>query len=55
MLGLVVPGMPRGSPGMEQPNGAKDAFTVYAFRAGGETEDYASYPGGEPAQAPAPA
>ena len=45
VLGLVVPGMPRGSPGMEQPNGAKDAYVVYAFEAGGVTREFASYPG----------
>jgi hypothetical protein len=45
VLGLVVPGMPRGSPGMEQPNGAKDAYIVFAFRAGGVTEEFAKYPG----------
>lgn len=49
VLGLVVPGMPRGSPGMEQANGAKDAYVVYAFKAGGVTEEYASYPGARPA------
>jgi hypothetical protein len=45
VLGLVVPGMPRGSAGMEQPNGAKDAFIVYAFKAGGTTSEYASHSG----------
>ena len=45
VLGLVVPGMPRGSPGMEQPNGTKDAYTVFAFEAGGVSREYASYPG----------
>jgi hypothetical protein len=29
--GIAVPGMPRGSPGMEQPNGKVDAFNVTAF------------------------
>jgi hypothetical protein len=39
VLGLAVPGMPRGSPGMEQPNGLKDEFWVYAFdKDGGQTE-----------------
>jgi hypothetical protein len=33
--GLAVPGMPRGSPGMEMPDGAKDAFQVMAFDAEG--------------------
>jgi hypothetical protein len=31
ITGLAVPGMPRGSPGMEMPDGAKDAFEVIAF------------------------
>lgn len=29
--GLAVPGMPRGSPGMEMPDGSMDAFDVLAF------------------------
>lgn len=29
--GLAVPGMPRGSPGMEMPDGSKDPFKVWAF------------------------
>ncbi len=33
--GLAVPGMPRGSPGMETHDGARDPFTVYAFESGG--------------------
>jgi hypothetical protein len=49
VLGLVVPGMPRGSPGMEQENGAKDEFIVYAFKAGEVTEEFARYPGNQPA------
>ena len=48
VLGLVVPGMPRGSPGMEQENGVKDDFVVFAFRAGEVTEEFASYPGNQP-------
>lgn len=31
LAGLAVPGMPRGSPGMEMPDGAKDAFDVLAL------------------------
>ncbi len=45
VLGLVVPGMPRGAPGMEQPNGTKDAFVVWAFKVGDVKEEFASYPG----------
>ena len=33
--GLAVPGMPRGSPGMEMPDGSKDPFDVMAFDAEG--------------------
>lgn len=33
--GLAVPGMPRGSPGMEMPDGSKDDFEVMAFDAEG--------------------
>ena len=35
--GLAVPGMPRGSPGMEMPDGSKDAFAVMAFNAAGQS------------------
>jgi hypothetical protein len=45
VLGLVVPGMPRGSAGMDQPNGAKDTFIVYAFKTGGATTEYATHSG----------
>jgi hypothetical protein len=41
--GLAVPGMPRGSPGMEQPNGARDPYDVYAFKANGETTIFAHH------------
>ena len=33
IVGLAVPGMPRGSPGMEMPDGSVDAFDVMAFDA----------------------
>ena len=33
--GIAVPGMPRGSPGMEMADGAMDAFDVLAFDAAG--------------------
>ena len=45
VLGLVVAGMPRGSPGMEQENGQKDEFIVYAFKAGEAKYEFAVYPG----------
>lgn len=35
--GLAVRGMPRGSPGMEMPDGTKDAFDVLAFDKQGNT------------------
>jgi hypothetical protein len=41
--GLAVPGMPRGSPGMEQPNGAHDPFEVLAFTASGKTSVFAHH------------
>jgi hypothetical protein len=34
--GIAVPGMPRGSPGMEMPDGSSDAFEVMAFGANGK-------------------
>lgn len=38
--GIAVAGMPRGSPGMEMPDGAKDAFDVMAFRTNGTSSVY---------------
>lgn len=35
--GLAVAGMPRGSPGMEMPDGSKDPFQVLAFDAAGKS------------------
>lgn len=43
VVGLAVPGMPLGSPGMEQTNGTSDAFDVFAFRADGSREVFAHY------------
>ncbi len=40
--GLAVAGMPLGSPGMETPNGARDAFDVIAF-GDGERRVFARY------------
>ena len=34
--GIAVPGMPRGSPGMEMPDGVQDKFEVMAFDAAGK-------------------
>jgi hypothetical protein len=44
LRGLSVPGMPAGSPGMEQ-GGRKDRFDVVAINRDGTTSVYASYPG----------
>jgi hypothetical protein len=41
LLGLAVPGMPRGSPGMEMPDGSKDPFDVIAFDRNGNTSVFA--------------
>lgn len=41
--GLAVPGMPIGSPGMEQAGGGRDAFDVVAFRTDGGRETFAHY------------
>ena len=40
VLGLAVPGMPVGSPGMEVP-GRKDAYEVVAFTRDGKRSVYA--------------
>jgi hypothetical protein len=40
-LGLAVPGMPSGSPGME--NGAHDPYDVLMLKRDGETEVFSSY------------
>ena len=42
ILGLAVPGMPSGSPGMEMP-GRSDHYDVIAFGAGGKTRVFASH------------
>lgn len=42
-VGIAVPGMPRGSPGMEMQNGARDAFNVLAFDAKGVSSVFAQY------------
>jgi hypothetical protein len=41
VVGLAVPGMPVGSPGMEAPDGRKDAYDVVAFDKSGKTSVYA--------------
>ena len=42
--GIAVPGMPIGSPGMEQSGGGRDAYTVIAFRTDGGRETFTHYP-----------
>lgn len=41
LAGLAVPGMPRGSPGMEMPDGSKDPFDVIGFDRRGNTSVFA--------------
>lgn len=41
--GLTVPGMPVGTPGMEQPDGRVDRYDVLAFDEANRTTVYASY------------
>lgn len=43
--GLVLPGMPMGSPGMEAPDGRRDAYTVEAVAADGTTQSFAQHAG----------
>lgn len=43
VIGLAVPGMPAGSPGMEVPNGRRDAYDVIAFTADGRQSIFARY------------
>lgn len=45
-VGLSVPGMPVGSPGMDGPayGGRKDAYDVLLIQAGGTTKVYQRYP-----------
>ena len=38
--GIAVPGMPRGSPGMEMPDGSTDAFEVMAFAGDGKVAQF---------------
>lgn len=41
--GLVLPGMPAGSPGMEMPDGSKQPYTVELVRDDGSAEDFAQH------------
>ena len=51
--GLVLPGMPLGSPGMEVPDGRIEAFTVQLLGNDGSLRDYSQHPArpGKPAAA----
>jgi hypothetical protein len=44
IVGLAVPGMPAGSPGMEVAGFAPEPFEVIAWDKSGQTEVFASYP-----------
>jgi hypothetical protein len=44
VTGLAVPGMPRGSLGMMQMNGAMDPYKVFAFKADKSYFEFSSYP-----------
>lgn len=43
IIGLAVPGMPIGSPGMEVPGSPAEPFDVYAFDTAGNWEIFAQY------------
>ena len=45
VIGIAVPGMPSGSPGMEMEGVAAQAYEVLTFDADGNIEVYASYSG----------
>lgn len=47
LKGIAVPGMPKGSPGMEQPNGVIDAFEVIAFYGDGGQSVFAKHAGNQ--------
>lgn len=42
-VGLTVPGMPMGSPGMEMPGGTKEAYNTLLLLAGGKTKVFAGH------------
>lgn len=46
VLGIAVPDMPTGSPGMENPAMNSEPFTVMAFRQGGGSAAFMDYPNG---------
>ena len=42
-LGITVPGMPIGSPGMEMPDGSKEAYQTLLLLPGGKTTVFARH------------
>ena len=44
VVGLAVPGMPIGSPGMEVASGATEPFDVIAYDTNGVQTTFAGYP-----------
>lgn len=48
VVGLAVPGMPLGSPGMDVPDGRRQAYAVFAFAADGSRSAFARYEALEP-------
>lgn len=42
--GLVLPGMPQGSPGMEAPDGSAQAYTVQLLGLDGSLRDFRHHP-----------
>ena len=44
-LGLTVPGMPAGAPGMDVGHDHKEPFTVWAFRSNGDRKPFAQHGG----------
>ena len=43
VVGISVPGMPIGSPGMEMPSGMKEPYSVIAFDRNGKTQTFAEH------------
>lgn len=43
VIGIAVPGMPTGSPGMETPDGRRDGFDVVAFTSDGKRSVFARH------------
>jgi hypothetical protein len=44
-IGLTVPGMPIGSPGMESPSGKRETYETLLLLAGGKTSVFARHAG----------